>query len=459
MSQALNKDLFRASFRENAMQLNDKWGNPVSNANPSALERYEQAADLFLGYSGRAAETIDAALASTPDFVMGQCFKAATLAIANEKAFAPQLAETVNAAAALADRANERERRHIGAACAWLDGDLPHAARIYDELAIDYPRDTVALQLAHALDFYLGQSTMLRDRIARVLPAWSENVPGYSYVLGMQAFGFEETGDYARAESAGREAVERDARDVWAIHAVAHVMEMQGRMRDGIQWLHERESGWGAPDNLFAIHNAWHLALFHLELGEHAEALRVYDARIRAGASTVALDLVDATALLWRLRLRGADVGTRWREIADCWAAADASGWYAFNDMHAMMSFVADGRTADADALLAALAGRARDSDPNAIMTREVGLPACRAIAAFERGDYATAIDILEPLRLIAHRFGGSHAQRDVIALTLIEAALRGRSRNLARALAAERLAAKPASPFNRELAARAQAV
>jgi tetratricopeptide (TPR) repeat protein len=441
------------------MPLNDKWGNPVSNANASALERYEQAADLFLGFSGRAAETIDAALAEAPDFVMGHCFKAATLAIANEKTFAPQLAETLNAATALANRANDRERRHIGAACAWLDGDLPHAARIYDELSIDYPHDTVALQLAHSLDFYLGQTTMLRDRIARVLPMWSEKVPGYSYILGMHAFGLEETGDYARAESAGREAVERDARDVWAIHAVAHVMEMQGRTREGMRWLQEHETGWGAPDNLFAIHNAWHLALFHLELGEHAEALRIYDARIRAGASTVALDLLDATALLWRLRLRGAEVGTRWREVADCWAAADAAGWYAFNDMHAMMSFVADQRTANADALLATLERSAREAGPNAMMTREVGLPACQAIAAFERGDYWTVIDILEPLRLIAHRFGGSHAQRDVLSLTLIEAALRGGAGNFARALAAERLALKPSSPFNRELAARAHAL
>lgn len=442
-----------------AMPMNDKWGNPVSNASASTLGRYEQAADLFLCYSVRAAETIDAALAEAPDFVMGHCFKAATLAIANEKTFLPQLAETLNAATALADHANDRERRHIGAACAWLDGDLPHAARIYDELVLDYPRDTVALQLAHALDFYLGQSIMLRDRIARALPAWSENVPGYSYVLGMHSFGLEEMGDYARAESAGREAVARDARDVWAIHAVAHVMEMQGRMHEGMRWLQDHESGWGAPDNLFAIHNAWHLALFHLELGEHAEALRLYDTRIRAENSSVALDLVDATALLWRLRLRGVDVGTRWRELADTWLAADAGSWYAFNDVHAMMSFLADERTANAVALLAKLQRNAREAGSNAMMTREVGLPACQALVAFEGGDYQTAVDILEPLRLVAHRFGGSHAQRDVLSLTLIEAALRGGLGNFARALAAERLALKPASPFNRELAARAQAL
>jgi hypothetical protein len=48
----------------------------------------------------------------------------------------------------------------------------------------------------------------------------------------------------------------------------------------------------------------------------------------------------------------------------------------------------------------------------------------------------------------VASRFGGSHAQRDVITLTLIEAALRGRQLTLARALLSERTALKPESPF-----------
>jgi hypothetical protein len=61
----------------------------------------------------------------------------------------------------------------------------------------------------------------------------------------------------------------------------------------------------------------------------------------------------------------------------------------------------------------------------------------------------------LLPLRPIANRFGGSHAQRDALSLTLIEAALRaGRSR-LARELAAERTELKPSSPFNWQLTAR----
>src|SRR5258706_6862742 len=124
--------------------------------------------------------------------------------------------------------------------------------------------------------------------------------------------------------------------------------------------------------------------------------------------------------------------------------------------MHAMMAFVADARPEAADALLAALAGRAAAGGTNAMMIGEVGLPVCRAIHAFGRGGFDEAVDLLMPVLFVAHRFGGSHAPRDVPSLTLIEAALRAGRGRLARALAAERTALKPASPFNWRLAARA---
>jgi tetratricopeptide (TPR) repeat protein len=441
------------------MSLHDRRGNPLSAAQPSALAHYERSTDLFLGFSARAAEEAEAAVAADAGFVMGHCLKASLAAIANEKSFEPRARAAVEAAERLAGDANRRERAHIAGLRAFLDGEWRKANAIYGELLIDHPRDTLALQLAHALDFYLGQSAMLRDRVARALPHWSEQVPGYGYLLGMHAFGLEETGDYGRAEAAGREAVGRNRDDVWAIHAVAHVMEMQGRARDGIDWLAGREGDWSAADNLFAIHNGWHLALFHLEAGEHDKVLALYDQRIRAGNSTVALDLVDASAMLWRLHLRGVDVGGRWDEIADAWQPSIDGGWYAFNDVHAMMSFVASGRERDADRLLAAMAKRAENGVTNAELTREAGLPIARALRAFGRGDYATAIPLLEGVRLTAHRFGGSHAQRDVLHLTLTEAAIRAGGANYARALAAERLALKATSPSNRRLAERARAL
>jgi hypothetical protein len=65
------------------------------------------------------------------------------------------------------------------------------------------------------------------------------------------------------------------------------------------------------------------------------------------------------------------------------------------------------------------------------------------------------AIVPLTEIRPYANRFGGSHAQRDIVHLTLVEAALRAGRLNLARALIAERTELKRTSPFNWRLAAR----
>ena len=81
------------------------------------------------------------------------------------------------------------------------------------------------------------------------------------------------------------------------------------------------------------------------------------------------------------------------------------------------------------------------------------------ALAAFGREDYGLTVDLLRDVRLISHRFGGSHAQRDVLALTLVEAALRNHARSLAKVLTAERMCLKPNSEGNRQLASRAAAL
>ena len=437
------------------MTLRDCRDVPVSTDNPRVLAGYESAVELMHGYFGDPVARIDAVLAEDPGFVMGHALRAGIMVSMAEKAAEPALRQSVTAGEALWTTANERERGHLAAARAWLDGDFERATQRYAAILADFPRDSLALQLAHLGAFYLGHALSLRDFAARVLPHWDESVPGFNYVLGMRAFGLEEMGDYKRAEATGRRAVELQPRDPWAIHAVAHVMEMEGRPADGITWLSERTQDW-APDNGFAFHNWWHLALFHLDLGQADRVRELYDSRIRRFGSTTALEMVDAAALLWRLHLRGIDVAERWSELADCFEPMARDAYYAFTDMHAMMAFVADRRDNAAATLLAALERRAAGNGTNAMMTREVGLPMARALQAFGRGQHGEAVELLLAVRPVAHRFGGSHAQRDVIALTLLEAAIRGRQYRLARALVAERIDLKPHSAFNWAAAARA---
>jgi hypothetical protein len=249
-------------------------------------------------------------------------------------------------------------------------------------------------------------------------------MPGYGFIKGMYAFGLEEAGEYEQAEAHGREAAELNAQDGWAVHAVTHVMEMQGRAAEGARFLEAGVDGW-APNSMFAFHLWWHKALFHLDTEDPTTALKLFDDKISAGGFGQALELLDGSALLWRLHLLGHDVGDRWVDLAGKWGTRADDAYYAFNDVNAMMS-------------------------------REIGVPACEGFAAFGRGDYALTIEWLMPLRGKANRFGGSHAQRDMFSWTLTEAAIRSGDVALADALVAERLSWKPDSPINHAWAMRA---
>ncbi len=427
----------------------------VSTNNRRSLERLELATELLHGFYGDPLSVIDQAIADEPQFVMGHALRAGLLITASDQSVEPILRQSVEAAEALSSQANGRERRHIAAARSWLEGNFASAIQQYGELVVEYPRDSLALQIAHIGDFLLGQSTMLRDRVAQVFPHWNKDTPGFGFILGMHAFGLEETNLFGQAEDTGNRALALNPRDPWAIHAVAHVMEMQGRQEDGIHWLRSRASDW-SEDNMFAVHNWWHLGLFHLDLDDTAEVLKLYDLRIRRNRSDVALDLIDASAMLWRLLLRDIGTGDRWSELADVYEAKQDAGYYAFNDVHALMAFVGAGRESAAQQRITCLKEAASGTGTNAMMTREVGLPVGQAIVAFGHGDYATATERLLSVRSIAHRFGGSNAQRDILHLTLLESALRANQRSLASALASERLSLKATSPFNKKAYQRA---
>lgn len=418
--------------------MHDSWGLEMTGASAHSLALWDTANSEFRCYYGDPVRTVDQALAESPALVMGHVLRAWLHLVGTEPDGLPVARASITAARALP--ANDRERRHVAAAALLADGHWRAAGLALEDLSVDYPRDALALQVGHLVDFLVGDSRMLRDRIARALPAWSPSLPGYHAVLGMHAFGLEETGDYTGAELQGRKSVELEPRDGWGQHAVAHVLEMQGRRREGIAWMRANPDAW-SRESFFAVHNWWHLALFHLGLGETGEALALYDGPVDGHRSSVILDLVDASALLWRMVLLAVDVGDRWTSLADRWSPLARAGNYAFNDLHAMLSFVSAGRLADAEALLDTQRAAMEREDDNAAFTREVGHPATVAVQAFAGGNYAEAVRLLRPIRSHAHRFGGSHAQRDLLDLTLVAAAERAGEVRLATALRAERAA------------------
>lgn len=420
---------------------NDLQGLALTGANGAALDAYHAAQNEFRCFIGDPAALAQQAIDAAPGMPMAYAFKAWLHLLGTEPGGTAVALEACAAAEGLP--ADERERLHLIAARALAEGHWSRAGRALEDLTARHPRDLLALQAGHQVDFFTGDARMLRDRIARALPAWDRAMPGYHALLGMHAFGLEETGDYARAESEGRDAVALEPRDSWGWHAVAHVHEMRNDAQAGVAWLAPNAATW-SNGSFLAVHNWWHLALFQLELGRVDDVLRLYDDTIGGPGSSVILDLVDQTALLWRLQLRGVALGDRWQPVADRWQAAGAPGRYAFNDMHMMMAFVGAGRVAAQIEVLAAQQEALARGDDNAGFTRLVGCAATEAVQAWGRGDFAGCVDRLRGIRSTAHRFGGSHAQRDVLDLTLVAAAERAGEQDLAVALAFERRALRP---------------
>jgi tetratricopeptide (TPR) repeat protein len=309
--------------------------------------------------------------------------------------------------------------QHAGTAA--LGDDYESAKAHLGEALRLQPRDVLALQAAHAFDYITGDMARMGDRVQAVLPAWSNGLPGYHAVLAMHAFSLEESGEYDRAGQAAHAALALNPVDARAHHAMAHVFEMTGRANAGARWMVERLDGWGTG-SVVATHCWWHVALFHVAQGQLDRALALYDRHVRAGPSGEVADLIDSSALLWRIAMQDGDVGTRWAGLADAWSSHVDDAFCSFNDVHAMLAFVGAKDWGRAGRLEHALTRSRGLRTRYGATTRLVGLPACRALLAFGGGDDALAATLLASLPPFAHRLGGSQAQRDVLHLTRVRA-------------------------------------
>ncbi|MBK0329011.1 tetratricopeptide repeat protein [Rhodobacteraceae bacterium F11138] len=429
------------------MQLNDRFGAPVSHGDQADIDTLGDAAELMLAYAPDPVSMVKSLITKSPDFIMARCFLAGAYLVASDKSRQPLLRAEYFELLRLADRANDREKGHIRAIGLWLDGERYAASQAYADILNEFPRDIIALQYGHQTDFLLGHATSTRDRPMRVLNHWSEADSQYSFILGMQAFGLEEAGHYAVAQKMAERCVELNAGDSWGVHALAHCLEMQGKVEDGISFMLGCEEHWG-HDSYMSIHNRWHLGLYYLEKCDFDQALTLHDAHMQVTSSSELMDMHDSAAMLWRLQLDNVDVGDRWQVVAENYAKVIDHAYMAFTDLHAMMSFAATGRHHEAQAQLNVLRAAAMGTSDTANAIGRAGLPFAEGFYAFGCGDYATAKRKLAYSRHNSHLIGGSVAQRDVINWTLIEAALRDGDTAMASAILTERTVTKPHSPL-----------
>ena len=420
----------------------DVHGLPITTS-PEASAAFDRAVLAYLKYKVDAPEHLKRTLAADPEFVLAHCLKGYFAMLAYNQARVPAAVEAARVARAHSAAATPRERAHVDALEAWIAGDLDRMIAVWEQILAEHPTDVLALRLAHFNNFWLGRPRDMAASVERVLPKWDRELPGYGTLLSCRAFALEECGDYAGAEPAGRAAVEIDPADVWGTHAVAHIMEMQGRHREGIAWLDRLERHWVGGNNLLH-HLWWHRALFHLERGETAEVLALYDRRFRDLASPLTqmqpdlyIDVQNAASMLFRLERRGVDVGGRWNEIADKAEARIGDCLSAFTLPHWMMALAATGREQTAARMLEAMRASAQQNTTVAKVVREIAVPICEAVLAHRRGEPERAVALMRPVLAEMYRLGGSHAQQDVLEQFFLDAAIKAESADDVRLLLA----------------------
>jgi tetratricopeptide (TPR) repeat protein len=438
------------------MNCSDPRGHRTGTGSTAARDAAERALWRMMSFYDTPLADLEAAEQADPGWAMPHAMKAGFLLSLTEPSLVGQAAASLQAARERERSCTPRERAHLEALTQVQQGRWAAACRTWDELLVEHPRDALALQWAHLWDFYRGDAPALRGRPARALPEWDEADPLYGYVLALHAFGLEESNLYPQAEEAGRRALQANPRVPWAVHAVAHVMEMQGRFEEGAAWLRQHQNAW-AEGNGFATHLWWHKALFRLEALDVAGAWRLVDKHLSGPGLEITLQRVDAAALLWRLHLLGQDVSAQCRALVAAWPMDEQeAGYYAFNDLHALLALLGAGDLTRAEHWLACCAARVLACENaarhNHAMAREVGLPLMRGVLAMVRGDAEGAAPLLYGARSHAQRLGGSHAQRDLIDQTLLACAARGgaQARAIGRAVLNERRLAKPETPLTR---------
>ncbi|MEQ9329294.1 MAG: tetratricopeptide repeat protein [Rhodospirillales bacterium] len=423
------------------MKFKDQLGNPVSASSQDAVAALDHAIGGYAHFSRDVGERLKAVFAADPDMPMAHILRGYFFRLMGAARPADRASAALPDIRRLAAEASMREHGHAAALDAWCRDDLPEAVRLWDAILVDHPRDFVALKLAQYGHFYLGESGNVRDAVGRCLYAWSDDDPLRPSVDGMLAFGLEEAGNYRQAERTGRRAVERDPDDPWAVHAVAHVFEMEDRAAEGIAWIRGLEAHWNAANN-FRYHLWWHRALMHLDLGETGEALRLYDEDLFDAESEEYLDLCNDAALLARLEIHGIDVGDRWRAVAEKSRNRIDERLMAFADAHFALALASAEPDRAADLLASQRSGKADGWTET--VTRDVGIPLCRALIAWRSDDPGMAVDLLMPVRSRIRLLGGSHAQRDLFAMILIDAAMRDGRWQVAASLLSERALVTP---------------
>jgi tetratricopeptide (TPR) repeat protein len=416
------------------MMRTDAYGLPATTATGAALARYDEAVKDLLGWGRGALDGFHEAARLDPG--LGLAHAGAAICLFLEERFTPARAAAEQARAAVSTH-TARERSHVEAVALLVGGRPDPAEQQMKEHLDAWPRDVVVLQRLYFVWFWQGRFPEILGLTTRLLPAYGED----SFVLGLHAFALEQADRCQEAVRTAERAMARNTQDAWAVHALAHALYEMAAFDEGVSRLppaiHPCQHL-----NWFRNHLVWHLALMHLSRGNYARAIGISRAAFERAPSTIAGDLHDSIALLWRQDLLGLPVGDRWRPFAAIARERLDRQGLLFHAAHLAMALAGAGDWATAETQLGML--RQRVGKDATGLVADVLIPLVEGVQAFARQEYRTAIERIEPLGPRIVELGGSRAQRDVFHDTLLEACFRAGDADRATRLLAERVGRRP---------------
>ena len=412
----------------------DAYGLPVSTDACATVEAYDVAVDALLAWDAEALSRFRTATALDPGLALAHAGAAVCLFLEERFAEAQEAAKTARAAAA---SQTDRERRHVEGLALLVEGKSHDAASAMREHLADYPRDLLVFQRLYFVWFWQGKF----PEMLALADALTRYHPGNGFMLGLHAFALEQAGRCDEAVRMALVATQKNRRDAWGIHALAHALYELAAFDAGITRLPTAiepctHLGW------FRNHLLWHLALMHMGRGEY-EVASDFGRRVFEGApSSIPGDLHDSISLLWRLELLGREVGDRWQPFARIAGERLDRQALLFHAAHLAMALAASGDWATAERQLGML--RERGARDRTGLVRDVLVPLVEGIHAFAGRDYPRAVERIAPLTPRIIELGGSRAQRDVFHDTLLEACFRAGDMTRAEQLLTDRVARRP---------------
>lgn len=414
----------------------DKYGHRVTGASAPTLDALNRFGDAWLEY-GPDVGVIFAAADDDPDCALVQAY-AGLLHMALEAETGYRAARPFLERASMnAASATPREQAIIAAALDWAQGNFPSALQEFERVAECAPDDIVAAKWGQYLAFNLGDAGAMLRLAQSIIPQHRKTAEAW----GMLAFGQEQMYHLDKAEESSRMALSLNPEEAWAQHALAHVFETRGQVDEGIDFLTQASPGWTDRSIFMREHNYWHLALFHLDRDEPETALKIFDQCLWGEWPEFAQEQIGAVSMLWRLELRGAQIGSRWQPVIEKILERGHEHIWPFHDLHYVYAL---SRAETGKAAAEFLSSIDRMAADRGGVWADVAAPAARAVNAHATGRHHEAAETLAPILNDLHTIGGSHAQRDIFVQTWIDAALHANQHSAVEHVLQSRAHARP---------------